>query len=84
MENSKILFYYLLVVHRFFLSRFWTCRNKESLKTCIFFSEKTSGLITKTVVFFSSVFFSPSLVLLDFVFVRVFGRFVTMGVQTRD
>jgi hypothetical protein len=46
-------------------------------------TKNTSGHTKKNVGFFPSVFFPPSVVLLD-LFGRVFGRFATRGVQKRD
>jgi hypothetical protein len=49
-----------------------------------FFQKNSSGLITKNAAFVPLVvFFSPSVVLLDF-FIAFLGRFVTRGVQKRD
>jgi hypothetical protein len=51
----------------------------------LFFEKQSSGLITKNAGFFPSVFFSFSLgCFARFDFYRVFGRFVTRGVQKRD
>jgi hypothetical protein len=75
-KSSYLLFFiiYYLFLYRFLLTRFL---GK-------LFRKKPSGLITKNLEVFPSVFFfPPSVVWFDY-FNRVFGRFVTRGVQKRD
>jgi hypothetical protein len=54
--------------------------------TKVFFQKNPSGLIdiTNNAAFFPSVFFPPFLGCFARFFYRVFGRFVTTGVQKRD
>jgi hypothetical protein len=75
------------LLHFIFNFIFIFYRNKGSSKTRThFFPRKNpSGLITKNAAFFSSVFFFLTLgCFVRFFFHRVFGRFVTRGVQKRD
>jgi hypothetical protein len=79
------LFLFLFPIGFFnaFFGRFVT-RGVQKHEKDSFSKKCPSGLITENVAFFSSVFFPPpSVVWFDF-FHRVFGRFVTRGVQKRD
>jgi hypothetical protein len=87
-QKSSYLLIFIFIVFIDFLSRFRAFRKKGVSKTQqkLFFTKAhlASGLITKNMFFFPLCFFlSPSVVLLDFLN-RVFGRFVTRGVQKRD
>jgi hypothetical protein len=89
--QNKIVAYFILFYFCFcflidFSNRvFLAFRNKGSSKTRYFPPQNNpSGLINKKRGFSPlRFFFPPSVVLLDF-YHRVFGRFVTKGVQKRD
>jgi hypothetical protein len=86
--QNKVVTYFILFFIDFILSRFWTFRTTGSSKHDKTFFEKVhlaSRLITKNASFFPSAAAPPppSPCFLD-LFYRVFGRFVTRGVQKCD
>jgi hypothetical protein len=88
-------FYFYFVYVAILSIRFYRVFGRFVPKRQNFFSKKSIWLITKNAPFFRPFFFpfsgtptftttsDPPVVLLDF-FYRVFGRFVTRGVQKRD
>jgi hypothetical protein len=83
-KKSSYLLHFIFML--FFYLFFWAFRNKGSSKTRKnFFSEKIHLGSSQKMRFFFPPFFFPLLRLFCSIFFnRVFGRFVTRGVQKRD
>jgi hypothetical protein len=85
--TSLFYFYFYFIFYRFFKGVFWAFRNKGSSKTRKKNRKNPSRLRSSQKMrhFFIRfcLFFPSPVVLFDF-FHRVFGRFVTRGVQKRD
>jgi hypothetical protein len=86
-KSSHLLyfyFYFYFYFFDFFKGVFWAFRNKGSSKTREQKPRKSpSRLITKNVAFFPPFFFLLPRLFCSIFFDRVFGRFVTRGVQKR-